>query len=172
MHRTEAWLLALALAAGAAQAQLNPPDPDWKESDAPPPPALRTDRLIRLDMPDSALRFGVDPASIAVGKDGIVRYVVVATSSSGAVNASYEGIHCSTAEFKVYARHNPDSGWVRVQDSQWHSLYENRPSRHSMVIARNGACMGAAPRQTAAQIARDLSGAGNGDWRFWNNSSR
>ena len=36
----------------------------------------------------------------------MVRYVVVATSDSGAVNAIYEGIRCDTGRFKVYARHN------------------------------------------------------------------
>jgi hypothetical protein len=169
MRRTSGWVLALALAAGAAQAQLTPPDPDWKEVDAPTPAPLRTDHLIRIDMPGSSLRFGVDPASIVVGRDRIVRYVVVATSSSGAVNAFYEGIHCSTAEVKVYARHNPDSGWVPVPDSRWRSLYETRPSPHSLAIARGGACVGEAPNQSAAQIVHDLGGAGNGNWRFWNN---
>lgn len=170
MRRIEAWVLALAvaLAAGTAHAQLVPPDPDWKEADAPAPPTLRTDHLVALEMPGSALRFGVDPASIQIGNDGIVRYVVVATSSSGAVNGFYEGIHCSTGEVKVYARHVPQRGWVQPQDSPWRSLQETRAAAHSLAIARNGACVGASPNQSAGQIVRDLGG-GNGDWRFWNN---
>lgn len=167
MRRTSRWVLALAIVAGAAQAQLTPPDPDWKEMDAPAPAPLRTQGLIRIDLPESTLRFGVDPASITLTSDGIVRYVVVATSSSGAVNAFYEGIRCSTAETRLYARHNPDSGWVPVKDGQWRSLYETRPSRNSLVIARTGACIGAAPNQSVAQIVRDLGG--NVNWRFWNN---
>lgn len=156
MRRTSRWALALAFAAGVAQAQLTPPDPDWKEMDAPAPAPLRTTGLIPIEMPESALRFGVDPASIGLTADGIVRYVVVATSRTGAVNAFYEGIRCSTAETRLYARYNPDSGWVPVRDGEWRSLYETRPSRHSLVIARTGACMGSAPNQSAAQIARDL----------------
>lgn len=167
MPRGSAWLLALALAAGAAQAQLTPPDPDWKEVEAPPPAPLRTDRLIRLELPGSTLRFGVDPASVVLTSDGVVRYVVVATSDTGAVNAFYEGIRCSTGETRLYARHNPDKGWVPVKDAQWRSLQEARPSRHSLVIARTGACVGGAPNQSAAQIVRDLGGSVN--WRFWNN---
>lgn len=167
MQRTRAWALALALVAGAAQAQLSTPDPDWKEMDAPQPAPLRLDRLIRIEIPESTLRFGVDPASIALTADGIVRYVVVATSGSGAVNALYEGIRCSTGESRVYARHNVDSGWVPVKDGLWRSLSEPRPSRHSLVIARNGACIGGAPNQSPAQIVKDLGGSVN--WRFWNN---
>jgi hypothetical protein len=134
--------------------------------EAPPPAPLRLDRLIPIDIPGSTLRFGVDPASVVLTSDGIVRYVVVATSGSGAVNAFYEGIRCTTAETRVYARHNPDSGWVPVKDGQWRSLHETRPSHHSLAIARNGACLGAAPNQSAAQIVRDLGGDVN--WRFWN----
>jgi hypothetical protein len=167
MPRTSRWLLVLALVAGAAQAQLAPADPDWKEADAPPPPPLRTDGLVRIELPESTLRFGIDPASVAIGKDRIVRYVVVATSTSGTVNAIYEGIHCSTGEVRVYARHNPDSGWVAVTDGPWRSLHETRASRHSLVIARNGACLGNGPNASAAQIVRDLGGSVN--WRFWNN---
>ena len=159
MPRTRCWALALALVAGAAQAQLSTPDPDWKEVEAPPPAPLRLDRLdrlLRIEIPESTLRFGVDPASVVLTGDGIVRYVVVATSSSGAVNAFYEGIRCTTAETRLYARHNPDSGWVPVRDGMWRSLHEPRPSRHSLVIARNGACLGGAPNQSATQIVRDL----------------
>jgi hypothetical protein len=105
--RLEPTLVALLLAATSAHAQLVTPDPDWKEAEAPPPPALRTDGLIPLDVPRSALRFCVDPASVAVGSDGIVRYVVVATSSSGAVNAMYEGIRCTPVSSRCSPVTNP-----------------------------------------------------------------
>ncbi len=166
MPRTSRAVLALAFCAGIAQAQLAPPDPDWKELEAPAPPQLRTDALVHIDMSSSALRFGVDPASVAVGADGIVRYVVVAISNSGAVNGFYEGIRCGTAEVRLYARHSPDRGWVPVPDSRWQPLHENRLSSHSLVIARNGACIGSAANQSAARIVRDL--VGNGNRRFWN----
>ena len=156
MPRISCWALALAMLAGATHAQLSAPDPDWKEVEAPAPGPLRIDRLIRIEMPESTLRFGVDPASVALSSDGIVRYVVVATGSGGAINAFYEGIRCTTAETRLYARHNPDSGWVPVRDGMWRALHETRPSRHSLAIARNGACLGAAPNQSAAQIVRDL----------------
>jgi hypothetical protein len=148
-------LIALATCTSFAQT-LIPTNPDWREAEAPPPPALKTDRLIEIDMPRSQLRFGVDPSSVSLGSDGIVRYVVVASSSTGAVNASYEGIRCGTGEFKVYARHNPDSGWVRAQDD-WRSLHDSSlRSRHSLEIARNGACVGHGTSPSAEQIVRDL----------------
>jgi hypothetical protein len=163
-------VLVLALAAGvvaASAAELgappgtadnsNIPDvPEWKELDAPPPPALRTQGLIPLDVTGTSLRFGVDPASITLAKDGVVRYVVVATSSSGAVNGIYEGIRCGTGQVKVYARHNPGSGWVPASSSEWQDIYKTANSRYSLAIARGGACQENAPNVSPAQIAQDL----------------
>jgi hypothetical protein len=150
------YALGLALVAGTAAAQIATPDPDWKETEAPPPPAVRIERLVPLEIAASGLRFGVDPNSVTLAADGVVRYVVVATGSGGAVNAMYEGLRCNTGEVKVYARHNPDSGWVQVRDPQWQPLHNVRNSQHSLHIARNGACVGHGPNGNAAQIVRDL----------------
>jgi hypothetical protein len=152
-------ILTLALACAAAAASAQPrlfEDPDWKELEAPPPPALNTRGLIALDIPASALRFGIDPKSVSVGSDRIVRYVVVATSSSGTVNAFYEGIRCEGGEVKVYARHNPDSGWVPARSIEWQPLQSTPNSRHSLFIARNGVCLGRGVNGNASQIVSDL----------------
>lgn len=153
--RLERLAVVLLLAAGAAQAQLTDIDPDWKESEVPPPPALRTEGLIPLEIPRSSLRYGVDPKSIALGEDRIVRYVVVATGSGGAVNGLYEGLRCRTGEVKVYAHYLPGTGWSRVKDADWRPLRQPQ-SRHSLAIARNGACMGDSPNRSASQIVQDL----------------
>ena len=144
------------LAACVVHAQLAPQDPDWKEVEAPPAPPVRTTGLIPLDIPTSSLHFGVDPASITLDRDGVVRYVVVATSDSGAVNALYEGIRCTTGDFKVYGRHSAGSGWTVVKDSAWRPLNDPPVSRHTMEIARTGACIGQGTNGSASQIARDL----------------
>ena len=149
-------LAGLLLASFTAAAQLAVPDPDWKELEAPPPPALRTQGLIPLEVRGTTLQFGVDPQSVALGTDGVVRYVVVATSTTGTVNALYEGVRCGTGEVKVYARHNPDSGWVPARSADWQPLREGPQARHSLLIARTGACVGDAPNRNASQIVRDL----------------
>lgn len=154
--RLERLALALAIGTCAAHAQLLPDNPDWKEAEAPPPPSFQTTGLIPLDIPRSSLRFGVDPASVSLGRDAIVRYVVVAASSTGTVNAMYEGIRCDSGEFKVYARHNPGSGWAVVKEAPWRSLHEQPVSRHTLAIARTGACIGRSPNRSASQIVRDL----------------
>ena len=153
MH-LERLALALLLAASAAHAQLADVNPDWQETEAPAPPPLRTTGLIPLEIPGSQLRFGVDPASVSLGSDGVIRYVVVASSTSGAVNGIYEGIRCNTAEYKVYAR-NSGSGWS-VAGSDWRALHDQPRSRHSLLVARTGACIGRGPNRSAARIVSDL----------------
>ena len=156
MRPDRALALALLLAASTVHAQLAPLDPDWREVEAPPAPAFSLDGLIPLDTPRSTLRFGVAPASVTLGADGIVRYVVVATGPSGAVNALYEGIRCNSGEYKVYARHNPGSGWVIAKDPQWLPLHAATMHRHALTIARTGACVGHGTAISAAKIVSDL----------------
>jgi hypothetical protein len=156
MRRDSRWAFALLFAASVANAQVAPTDPDWREVEAPPAPAYTVDGLLALDAPRSSLRFGVAPASITIGADGIVRYVVVATGPSGAVNAMYEGIRCKTGEYKTYARHNPGSGWVIAKDPQWLSLQAAPMPRHALAIARSAACVGHGAAPSVERIVRDL----------------
>ena len=130
--------------------------PEWKELEVPPPPPLRTSGLIPIDVAGTSLRFGVDPTSISVGADGVVRYVVVATGSGGAVNGIYEGIHCNSGKVRVYARHNPSSGWVPSQ-ADWQDIHRTGNSRYSLAIARSGACQENTPNGSPRQIAQDLA---------------
>lgn len=147
------WLLA-----ATVQAQMLPDDPDWQESEAPAPPAFSTSQLLPLEMPPYVtLQFGIDPSTLAITPDGIVRYVVVARNASGSVNAMYEGIRCATGEVKVYARAGQSGKWSAVKEPEWRPLNDNQPSRHAWVFARQGACDGrAAAASTPADIVRAM----------------
>lgn len=133
-------------------------EPEWKESDVPPPPALDASKLVGLEVsPNSSLAYGVDPASISITQsDGVVRYVMVATSASGARNVMYEGIRCSTGEFKTYARYSADGKWNLVSDPQWRSMFGNMPSKHPLRLAKAGACDNAAPATSVKEIVSRL----------------
>jgi len=63
-------------------------------------------------------RFFIDPASIAVGNDGTVRYTLVARSGAGVDNVSYEGIRCSTREQRAYAFADANKTW-RAVSAPW-----------------------------------------------------
>ena len=132
-------------------------EPEWAEKQVPPPPAFDMKKLVAVDVPGSALAYGVDPASIQISnKDGIVRYVMVATSTSGARNVMYEGLRCSTGEFKTYSRYSPEGEWKPVTDAQWRSVFGNMPSKHALRFAKAGACDGATSASTVDLLVSRL----------------
>ena len=158
--RLAPWLFAALLSCALnAHAQRAVDDVDWREAETPPPPAMRTDGLLKFDVSvNSELSYGVDPASISIGEDGVVRYVMVATSRSGAINALYEGVRCNTGEVKTYARWNPapPGAWILAQQPEWRQLFRNATSRPALALARAGLCDGAAPNGPLSKMLRDL----------------
>ena len=131
---------------------------EWKETEVPPPPAFDVSKLITFDVAaSSALSYGIDPATLQISpKDGLIRYVMVASSPSGARSVLYEGIRCATGEFKTYARYTSDSQWIAATDPQWKSMYQNAPSKHPLRLAQAGACDNAAAAQSAASVVMKL----------------
>ena len=139
MKLNKLWWSALALVALGAFAQEEPPE--WKESAAPPAPGFNKNRLLPLDMPHYVtLQFGIDPATLVITPDGIVRYVVVATNATGSLSAMYEGIRCATGEVKTYARFSSNGQWAPIQEPVWRGLNDNLPSRHALALANQGVC--------------------------------
>ncbi len=154
-----ACLLALLAAAFTAPTQAQnaiPDQPDWVEAEAPPAPAFDASKLISVDVDaQGSLRYGVDPATLSIGKDGIVRYVMVARSTGGAMTAMYEGLRCGTAEYKLYARYN-DSRWAPVTTPQWRSLYESARIKYPLALAKQGGCDNKAPPTSVSDLVRQL----------------
>lgn len=146
-----------------AQAGSPPPpsrtsmDAEWKETEVPPPPKFDTNKLLSIEMPSyMTSKFGVDPATIAITGDGIVRYVVVASNSaSGGVNAFYEGVRCASEETKSYARYGSE-GWRATTNPEWKSFRDLRSS-YARELANQGLCRGHAPRASVAEIVRYIS---------------
>ena len=155
------WLLAAGLMANlvcTANAQVFSDPADWKETDVPAPPAYDMSKLLNFEVTRSSpLVYGVDPASVSISKtDGVVRYVVVATSPTGAKNVLYEGLRCQTGEVRTYARAKPDGSWDLVTNPGWKSLYDSSVSRHSLRFAQAAACDLAAPVSSVRELERKL----------------
>lgn len=146
--------------ASAALAQYADDDAaDWKEDAVPPPPAYGTSGLVDIDMPrSSSVRMGVDPKTITINqKTGIVRYVVVARGPS-AVNASYEGIRCSTGEYRVYARQVQGGEWSMSEEQGWRPLRNQGGImvQYPLRLAQGGICLGKGIRNSVDEMVRAL----------------
>ena len=129
---------------------------EWKETEAPPPPAFDLKRLVPLSMPPyMSLKFGVDPQTMQLTPDGVVRYVIVAYREAGnATNAFYEAVRCSTDEYKTYARYGGD-GWSPVPDAEWKKI-DDRNSIYTSELAKQSLCRGNAPRVSVSDMVREL----------------
>ena len=169
MRRLDTIALALlACLAGSAFAQQTAPKPAAKAAQSVLAPAYSKSGLIALDVgPDHALKFGVDPTTLSISKDGIVRYVIVASSDTGATNAMYEGIRCSTGEFTTYARATTAGSWETVQDPEWRSMYDNMPSKHALALANQGACSGRATARSVGAIIQALKPSQQRQQRYY-----
>ena len=133
--------LCLALVAASVSAQTPTEVLEWVEDTAAVPPAFSQDALIPIEMPSYvSLKVGIDPATLTVGSDGVVRYVVVMRNASGSANAAYEGILCTKGEVKTYARAGTNGKWVAIKQPEWRALTDNLPSRHAYAIAKQGGC--------------------------------
>ena len=149
-------VLALGLVSQVASAQVFA-SPDWKESPVPPAPEFDARRMIEIDMPRMLdLKYGVDPKTIAITGDGVVRFVIIAKSTGpgAAMNASYDGVRCATGETKTYARYSGD-GWHEVENPEWKSLEQAR-TRYNLALARQAICRSGAPRATVDEMVREL----------------
>lgn len=130
--------------ASHAQLRDDPDAPPWQETAVKPPSTFSTDQLQAFDVSaGTALSYGIDPKTLSVGEDGVVRYVMVARSSSGALNVLYQGIRCQTAEVKTYGRWNNNAAsWNVNAKEEWHELSFSGFTRPAMLLARAGICEG------------------------------
>lgn len=132
----------------------------WTEAATLPPASFSTEALLPFEvLKSSSLSYGIDPATLIVGEDGVARYVLVARSSSGALNVLYQGIRCATAETKTYGRLSDKGTWNTTVDADWQALSFRGPTRPAMVLARQGVCDGRTlngnPQKMLATLKQD-----------------
>jgi hypothetical protein len=150
----------------AAQTDNGLEKPEWEEEKTPPPPSFTKENLIPLDMPRHvSVKVGVDPETIGVGGDGVVRYVIVMTNATGSTNAVYEGVRCTSDEVKTYARLSASGQWSFVANPEWKALNDNMPSHHAQAFARQGGCQ----NRLAASKKEIISALTSRRWQNQNN---
>lgn len=104
--------------------------------------------------------FFVDAKSISVGKDGVVRYSLIATSKDGALNVSFEGLRCSDVQFRVYAFGRPDSTWSEARNSQWRQIPADARNAQRAVLYRDFFCRARGIVGSAEEAVRALRSGG------------
>lgn len=132
-------------------------DQEWKEQVARLPIFPSPENLIRVPIGiEVTFSFFVDQTSIDVGKDGVIRYTVVARSQVGAENVSFEGIRCTTRERKIYAFGRPDKSWVQARNPTWASITSARLNPYHADLADRYFCPQRTPVFDSASAIRNL----------------
>ena len=121
---------------------------NWKEGDIKLPAYPGSEGLIEFEVLGS-FRFFIDPASLAVGPDGVVRYTLVARSPSGYANVTYEGMRCSALSYKVFAQGN-DGKWSS-RDSDWRRIEPKTMNSPHYELRASYFCPDRRPIDTAAE---------------------
>ena len=106
--------------------------------------------------PTGSHRYFVDTQSISVGADGVVRYTVVVKTTGGAVNTSYEGIRCMSAEKRLYAI-GVGQKWIPAKISEWTDIRRfNASHEHQAVLFQDYFCRGEEIVRTREDAVRAL----------------
>ena len=164
------WLVLLLLAGCGSRG----PQSDWErqnhkdkpaaeeQAELPAPPTAAN--LLEFSVGEAeGFRFFVDRTTLSIGKDGIVRYTLVARSPEGAQNVSYEGLRCATADYRTYAFGRADGSWAASR-SGWRSLEGSAQQRWRTTLYRDYFCPQSTSVSDADEGRRVLREGGN-PWR-------
>ena len=132
------------------------PKAPWSEINSPLPPYPRAENLAEFQIAGTtSFTFFADLTSVRVDADRVVRFTVIARSASGIENVSFEGIHCESREYKVYAYGSIDGVWMPARNPQWKSITSTAKNDLRNSLHRYYLCTkGIAPKN--AQVAIDV----------------
>jgi hypothetical protein len=112
----------------------------WVEQEANPPDYPKEQSLIEFNAGAATRnRHYIDGATLSVGKDGVIRYVIVVRTAGGAINVNFEGIRCSSRERKLYAFGRSDSTWATSRTQSWQPI---RQDSYQAILSREYFCPG------------------------------
>ena len=126
------------------------------------PPYPSADRLITVDLllRDFPFTLLIDPASLEVDDEGVIRYTAILRSESGAENVVYEGVRCARKQYRRYA-YGAQERFHRVGNSKWQYVRGVSQDRYRAALIDGYFCpLPTGDRET--QILRKLRGRNPG----------
>lgn len=135
-------LLAMLPLAAAQDDDTELPKPAIEEPVKLPSLPKAADLIPIESAPNASMSFAIDAKSLTIGKDEVIRYTVVATSRSGAVNVIHEGLRCKTFEYRQYAFGRKDGGWTPARSDRWQTISSMAHNQSHTILARDYFCDG------------------------------
>lgn len=127
----------------------------WQEVEVQLPSAPKSESLLPFYVSAATEnRFFVDGATLSVGSDGVVRYVLLVLSPQGGRNVTFEGMRCETRERRIYASGRQDGSWSKSRKNEWIRIQDVYANRHHAALFLEYFC-------PVGNIVRDVAEARN-----------
>jgi hypothetical protein len=140
----------------------------WQEIAVQLPAAPQKESLIPFYVSAATdNKFFVDPGTLTVGVDGVVRYVLVVLTSGGARNVSYEAMRCETRERRIYASGRIDGTWSKSRSNEWEPIREAVANRHYAALFIEYFCPGGVIVRRAEEAVGALRAGGHPENKRW-----
>jgi hypothetical protein len=129
------WMIVLASASVFADFDEDYESKEWQELEVQLPAAPKQESLLPFYVSAATEnRFFIDGATLSVGSDGVVRYVLLVLTPQGARNVTYEGMRCETRERRIYASGRQDGTWSKARKNEWLSIQEVYANRQHAAL--------------------------------------
>lgn len=129
----------------------------WQELEVPLPAAPLANNLLPFYVSAATSnRFFIDPASLSVGSDGIVRYSMLVQTPEGGRNLAFEGMRCETKEWRIYASGRLDGSWSKSRNNQWSRIQDVASNRHHAALYLDYFCPGGVIARNVEEILSAL----------------
>ena len=142
---------ALVLAQPKSDWELEQEERSWTEGSFQLPAYPKGEDLIEFYVSAATeFKFFIDPASLSVSPDVVVRYTLLARSPSGAENVTYEGIRCKAGVYRIYAYGRTGGNWT-TRASDWRPIEHKSVQRWHQALWREYFCPQKIPIYDAAE---------------------
>lgn len=113
----------------------------WQEDGLALPAFPEESQLVPVPMPASdTIKVSIDKNSLIHGADGVLRFTLVIESPSGARSVFFDGIRCSTREYKSYAVGTLDRRFQPVRHAAWQFITLVPFNGYRYVLYKQYAC--------------------------------
>lgn len=155
-----AFFCTFALAEEEGDEELKP----WQEIEVPfPPPPLPGNRLPLYVSAATANKFYIDGASLSVGADGVIRYVMIVEAPGGGRNVTFEGMRCEARGRRIYASGRLDGTWSKARKSEWVRIQDAYANRQHAALFLEYFCPNGVSVRSAAEARDALVRGGHPD---------
>ena len=155
----------LAPSAVAEEDDYQPPR-QWQEVDVQFPPAPLRENLLPLYVSAAtANKFFIDGASLSVGADSVIRYVLLVETPEGGRNVTFEGMRCETRERRIYASGRQDGSWSKARKNEWVRIQDAYANRQHAALFLEYFCPLGNSVHSAAEARDALVRGGHPDLR-------